>query len=377
MKAFSLPAVAICVAVVLLAGCSGGGTAPSSGFGPAAPGAAQPSLRYGKHSAAILAMVPRTHRDRRRSWRSPKLRADQSGKLLFVSDFGTDDVYVYALPKMTLMATLTGFADWPQGMCSDNAGHVWVTVAHANAIYEYDHSVSLVNTISDPYGWPANCAWDKKTGNLAVTHVSNSGGNGELLIYPNGGGSPTVYTDPDFTYYYDAAYDNHGNLFITGLNYVYFPYSDTYEIAELPKGGSSLTTLTIDGGTMYYPGGLEWDNSTQRFLAGDQECSGSFSPETSCTRSLSISGSTATITGTISLNSSAGTPACDVSQTVRMGNNLYGGDYEFAPEYGYGCTGGYSFAPSAEYRWQLPAGGDPVKSSTNTVAAPSGAAVSQ
>lgn len=377
MKAFGLPVVAICAAA-LFGGCAGGGAASPSALGTTGFGALAPAIRlHGRDSAAIFAVLPRTHRDRHNSWRSPKLRADVSGKLLFVSDFGTDDVYVYALPKMTLMATLTGFANWPQGMCSDDGGDVWVTVAHANAIYEYDHTATLVNTISDPDGWPANCAWDKKTGNLAVTHVSNNGGNGELLIYPNGGGSPTVYTDSNITNYYNVAYDNHGNLFVTGLNYIYYPYSDTYEIAELPKGGSSLTTLTVAGGTMYYPGGLQWDNANQDFLAGDQECTGTFSPEVSCTRSLSISGTTATITGTISLNSSARTPVCDMTQSVRMGVNLYGGDFEFAPQYGYGCTGGYSFAPSAEYRWQLPNGGNPVKSNTNSVSAPSGVAVSQ
>ena len=49
------------------------------------------------------------------------LEAD--GHSVFESDLGVDDVYIFALPDMTLKGTLTGFRE-PLGDCSDNHGNV-------------------------------------------------------------------------------------------------------------------------------------------------------------------------------------------------------------------------------------------------------------
>ena len=62
------------------------------------------------------------HRDHRRSWIAP---AAKTQNLLYISDDGTNDVYVYSWPKGRLLGTLRGFS-YPQGECVDRKGDVWI-----------------------------------------------------------------------------------------------------------------------------------------------------------------------------------------------------------------------------------------------------------
>jgi hypothetical protein len=75
--------------------------------------------------------------DRHRSWVSPD--AANAAQLLFESDLGTDDVYIFALPDMTLKGTLTGFKE-PLGECSDNHCNVWIANSLKNEMIEYSRS---------------------------------------------------------------------------------------------------------------------------------------------------------------------------------------------------------------------------------------------
>jgi hypothetical protein len=153
----------------------------------------------------------------------------------------------FELPSLALLGTLTGF-NGPQGECSDKLGHVWVTNTYSYQILEFAHDGSLVNTLTDPSGLPVSCAWDKKTGNLAVTNIYDFGGSqppGEVLVYPGASGTPTAYTDADMYYYYSDGYDSHGNLFIDGTG-GYPNYS--FVFAELSSGNGSAHTIPIKRG---------------------------------------------------------------------------------------------------------------------------------
>jgi hypothetical protein len=199
MRIFGSRVFAICAAALIFAGCSGSGS-PSPVLGYDALG----SVYAGAHYRGGQRPIPfrgvtlgATHRDHHKSWLSPTLKSAAAVRELWVSDFGTYDVYIYALPHMALKGTLTGF-NGPQGMCSDNLGHVWITNTYSFQVLEYAHNGSLVNTLSDPNGWPVSCAWDRKTGNLAVTNIVDfSGGHsgsqvqGTVEIYPGATGTPT------------------------------------------------------------------------------------------------------------------------------------------------------------------------------------------
>lgn len=378
MKFLSSYALAACAAAAILAGCSGGSGSPSSALGStglhANPGAhvlGQSRTAF----ASLRSVVP--HSDRRKSWRSPKLKADSSGRLLFVSDVGDNDVYIFSMPSLTLMATVTGFNE-PQGMCSDKTGDVWVTNTNTLQIFKLNRSGSIVGTLNDSSGYPVGCAWDKKTGNLAVTNISDPGSTpGQILVYPGASGTPTAYTDPDMAYYYFPAYDKNGNLFVDG-----FDSSDTYFVlAKLPKNANSASTVTIGGGTIYFPGTVQWVSrkAGPYLIVGDQECGGNVYLESSCLYAVSLSGRgglTGTITGSTPLDNSTGSPACDVTQGVRNGERFFGSDYEYSTSSGYGCASGGSVA-SATNLWAYPGGGTPLRTSPNAESAPVGAAISQ
>jgi hypothetical protein len=323
------------------------------------------------HFTGMRAGIPNP--DRHKSWRSPELKSDLASRLLFVTDAGTSDLYVFDLPSLRLMATYTGF-DLPQGECSDNAGHVWVTNTDTSQIFEYDHTATLMTTLSDPVGYPVGCAWDKETGNLAVTNNPNFGSTqGEILVYPGGSGTPRAFTDPDLFYGYFAGYDERGNLFVDGYDSSF----THFVLAKLPKNANAASTVTIGGGTIYDPGTVQWihTGSGSYLMVGDQECGGSYSPEVACMYAVALSGLSGTITGTTYPNNSLGAAACDIVQGVRSGTKLYGSDIEFAPESGYGCTSGS--AASTTNTWSFPALGNPPRTSTSpTESEPIGAAIS-
>jgi hypothetical protein len=276
------------------------------------------------------------------------------------------------------MATMTGYS-LPQGMCSDDSGDVWLANTDAQQVLEYNHSAMLINTLTDASGFPVGCAWDKKTGNLAVTNIDDNGSAaGGILVYLGAAGTPTEYKADGVYYYYSAGYDNKSNLYFDGCpDYSECEYT-TAVLGELPKNFQSPFTIALSG-PVYIPGSVQWytKGSHRYLIVGDQDCSGVHSPETSCLDQVTVSGSSATITGTISLMNSAGSPACDIVSTVQSGNKIYGGDIEYSYTSGFGCTS--ESASSNEYRWAFPAGGLPQKSSAplSSSSQPNGIAISK
>ena len=194
----------------------------------------------------MRAIVP--HPDHHKSWMSPKLKADSSGRTLWASDYGTGDVYIFSLPSLALMATITGFSG-PQGLCSDASGDVWVTNTFTNQIFEYNHAATLINTLADPGGYPASCAWDKKTGNLAVANIftyNTSFVAGNILVYPGATGTPVPYTDPGMYYYYFVGYDNRSDLFVDGTD----ESGSEFVLGELRNNFPSAFSISLSGGTV-------------------------------------------------------------------------------------------------------------------------------
>lgn len=385
MKISTSCALAVCAAAAILAGCSGGGGAsPSSALGYTGLSAGRPGayLLDRRHTGFMGPWAGIPHPDHHKSWRSPEVRRHIHGRQLWIGDFGTGDVYIFSMPSLTQVATLTGF-NLPQGMCSDKSGDVWVTNTYTYQVIEYDHSATKVNTLNIPNnGWPVGCAWDKTTGNVAVTIIENDYGAsaGEIWVYPGGSGTPTGYTDPDPNVfaYLSAGYDGKGNLYFDALNYAY----TVTTVGRLPKNANSASTITIGGGTIYQGGAVQWipkGGGGPYLMVGDTECSGTYWPETSCVDYVTLSGPgrlTGTITGQTLLDNSQGVPACAVLQAVRIGTKLYGADYEYPAASGYSCTSGS--ASSTANSWSYPAGGIPLRTSAafSSYSIPEGAAIS-
>ena len=170
-------------------------------------------------------------------------------------------------------------AEAGNAVCSDAQGNVFIT--HESTVDQYAHGgTTPTATLSLPgnQGW--GCAVDPTTNNLAV--VFN--GNGSVAVFPNEGGSPTVYFSGLSGSYF--GYDNAGNLFVSGYNV------QAHAISELPQGQTTFTILSVNG-TLGTRGQVQWDGWYITY-----EGRGSV-PEVNIAR-LSISGSVATVVGTTS-----------------------------------------------------------------------------
>lgn len=296
-----------------------------------------------------------THPDRRPSWISPEVKG--KAQLLFVSDAGTNDVYMYELPTLKLVGTITGFAQ-PQGECADTKGDVWITDTTAQTIYEVSHEGRLENTLTDSSGYPDACAWDAKSGSVAVMNLfDEDGATGGVLVYPSGSKLPTAYTNPRQYYYNFGGYDGSGNLFFDGRS-----ESGSFILSELPAGADSAKTIKITGGKMYFPGMVQWDTSSSELLVGDQECRNAYA---ACVYQLTITSNGGAIAGSTKLETAAGGPVCDLVQGVEANGEILGSDNEFC---------GYS--ASSTDLWPYPSGGKPTADNASTDATPVGAALS-
>lgn len=176
------------------------------------------------------------------------------GNLLYVADPGSQGVLVYSYPpsRYRLVGFLTPPTS-PAGECVDAAQHVFVTANNgmgSKGIFEYSHGGTRpIAMLGFPNGYPLNCAVAKGSGDLAVVGVAVSGS--QLAIFKHARGKPKLYTLARFGMF-ACAFDNGGNLFVDGD-----AESGQLQFAELPSGGQTFTTITLNQ-TFHGSGGVQW-----------------------------------------------------------------------------------------------------------------------
>jgi hypothetical protein len=208
----------------------------------------------------------------------------KEGRLLYVSDSGTNDVYIYTYPRFKLVGTLTGFSE-PQGICTNKTGDVWIANTGESNLVEYA-GTNPIATLNDPGEYPDACSVDGVTGNLAASNILSTGdGPGSLSIYRHAAGSPHVVEA--FARDYFVTYDPKGNLFMDGES----SSDDTFGLGEIPKGSKKFEQLSISGATIEFPGGLQYADGN--LALGDQS--------NAVIYQLAVSGSVATVVGTTEL----------------------------------------------------------------------------
>ena len=251
----SIPAFVFMGVFSILAGCAGSSSS-------LAPAAGAPNVPDG-----IASNGRSEHSSQTKSWMLPG--AQKQPSLLYISNTGSGSVTVYTYLNgngLLLVGTLTGFS-LPTGMCTDNAGNVWIPDYSAGSIYEYAHGgTSPIFTIRQQNGRPYDCAIDPVTGNLAVANQLPNGrySYGNVKVYPKGSKRGTTYVPPNGFRSVDfVAYDNKSNLYADGSE-LYTSYS----LFKLPKNGSQLERMTLSGGTLNTPGALNWIKPT--LMLGDQ-----------------------------------------------------------------------------------------------------------
>ena len=353
-------AVGVITAAALITGCSNGNS-PASGLGVAASGLLNSSHsrrlvgRYGESRGEMFIGVEwngeKVRHDTRKSWISPD--AAFAPRLYFASDSVTDDVYIYTMPEMQQKGRITGFNE-PQGECSDTHGNVYIANTEDYDVLEYSRTGILLNAYVDDYGYPVGCAVDPATGDLAVTNIFGFSGAGQVLVFSSTSSSPTVLTNPIGYYYYYAGYGPKSELWVTGRDPRGF-----YLLSAC--GTSSCSTLTLSGGTIYFPGAVQWDNARSQWVVFDQLCN-----DTTAACSYPVNGTTLGTPTNYSNYSDGG--VCDLIQAVVAANGkkyVAGGDYEYC-----------GAASNSFNRWGYAGGGTPTNYATDDASAPTGAAIS-
>jgi hypothetical protein len=214
----------------------------------------------------------------------------------------------------------------------------WI-VAGQNQITEYKVPQTPIRTLSSPpsFAFPTSCAMNA-AGDLAVGIFFGNGG-GDVIIYKNATGPGTIMTTPLHAEYFDG-YDSHGNLFADG-----FDSNSNFALVELPQGSSKFQTITTSN-TVNFPGSVQWDGT---YLTV-------FDQTANSTYRYTISGTTATLKGTVHYSGSS-----DCAQTWIVKGLIYCGDA--------GNDGGEVF--------NYPAGGSPVAILTGNFDTPLGVTVAK
>jgi hypothetical protein len=85
---------------------------------------------------------------------------------------------------------------------------------------------------------PHGVTFDSTTDYIAYSVDKDSSDSGWIGVYRNLNDPPTVYTDPNMSYYGSVVYDGQGNLIVLGKT-----SAGQQLFAELPKGASQFTDL--------------------------------------------------------------------------------------------------------------------------------------
>ncbi len=181
---------------------------------------------------------------------------------------------------------------------------IWI-VAGQDQITEYRVPDKPIKTLSVAYSFPSSCAMNT-SGDLAVGILYASGaGGGDVVIFKNASGTPTVYTTALDEEFFDG-YDNQGNLFADGFT----GDRSGFALVELPKGGTKFETIKTSN-TVGFPGSVQWDGTYLTVL--DQGVNAIYQ--------YTVSGTKATLKGTVTLKR-----AGDCGQSWIVKRLVYCGD---------------------------------------------------
>jgi len=175
--------------------------------------------------------------------------------LLYVSDPGANDVWIYSYPSLKRQGKITGLG-YPLGLCVDAATqNVWVVVSSAEVV-EFEHgSTKQLRRLKlgSPFAGVNACAVNPVNGDLAVTILNFADDPGALAVFENARGKPKYYQTKNAFEYFFVAYDGNGNAFVD---------CGDGKLAELASGSKKLEMVTPKNERVRLFGGVQTVGST-------------------------------------------------------------------------------------------------------------------
>jgi hypothetical protein len=283
------------------------------------------------------------------------IETDSAGaSLLYVSDWATNDVFIYNYSSRSAAGKLTGFKQ-PSGQCVDGTRDVWIAELQGFDVVAYAHGGKTPIARLSTDGYPIGCAIDAASGDLAVANLYTKHGRGSIQVWKHASGTPATYKPSRLYYLWPPAYDDEGNLFVEGEL-----QDGSYGVSELPRGGNALRTVTLKGAAIHFAGAALWDGT---HVGLTDQASGS--DNTTVIYRVRFTGTTGAVVG----------------RTHLMGRCRHGESDVAAPFVVHGGTadevlgGNLSCSNDFDY-WTYPAGGSPHASLRGAPAEPFGGSVS-
>lgn len=184
-------------------------------------------------------------------------------------------------------------------------------------------------------------------------------GPGNVLVFDaaNPSKAPELFQNPSVLRYYFAGYGPKSTLWVSGQD-----YSGAYELSNCSYSSGRCGPVGLSGGTLYWPGAVQWDRSRKNWVLFDQECGGALAACSYPVHSYVLGTPT-------NYYDPAGHYVCDMVQAVINGKDKFvaGSDWDY-------CYGDIS-----SDLWAYTAGGFPtnyVNYSTSSYHVPIGAAIS-
>ena len=218
----------------MLPGC---GSAP-----PAPPGAFLLNTAGGLPSAGVL---PLHHRPSPgRSWMSPD--AAKTKDLLYVSNLNSGTVNVYSYPDDKQVGTIKGNYDGPDGICVDKKNDIWVVNNSDASLVEYKHGGTTPIATLTGILLPIGRSVIRRPGTLPSRITALALMEGEP--FPSLRMPKALQRSTRIPKYRTSIFA------ATTLRATFTPTERPPTkrdfLAELPKGGKTLKSMTLTGGTI-------------------------------------------------------------------------------------------------------------------------------
>jgi hypothetical protein len=285
-------ALAITTGAAILAACSNNG---GSALAPSGASAGMAGIAYIGRAVmlnGVLITAAHPNLRARHPVRSHPAKSMKSGFYQYISDFGNNTIYEFDYPKGD--APIGSIGGGGGGECTRNGkGTFWVAELGASELAEFKVGGKSPIRVLSPAG--QSCAIDSATGDIATPNVSS----GSVIIFRHARGKGKVYGSGLIEAFFDG-YDNQGNLFVDGFN-----DGGGTGLVEFPKGSSTFETITLSN-SVSFPGAVQWDG--KYLTIGDQESHVIYR--------YAVSGTMATLNGTVSLSGSSDCDQTWIAKTI-------------------------------------------------------------
>ncbi|HEY3676783.1 MAG TPA: hypothetical protein VGK84_12430, partial [Candidatus Tumulicola sp.] len=185
--------------------------------------------------------------------------AAKKQRLMYVSDTGTGNVYIYQVSNFSLVGTLEDVQ--AMGMCVDKANDVWVV--NGNGMLEFAHGgTQVIGEFSSGGGFTSSCATDPSSDDVALGTLYYGSAPGSIDICNVTSGC-TMYNPHVISFVDFLSYSKDGVLYADGAN------AGRSGFAMASFSSRKFHRFTLKGGSIAAPGGIV--NANGVLSVGDGE----------------------------------------------------------------------------------------------------------